>query len=125
MLLSSYFHGPMVVDGWIDWLQHREEGHDLNTGIGRQRESIDLLIAVHHLPDDENATKRLCKRLDVLLKLPQISKTRSVGAILSGNAMRMLGEIAWAQHGDGPFRAVQSAVAGRQEALPAESGKVA
>lgn len=125
MLLCSYFHGPGMVDPWLDYLQHRHESHDLATQVGRQREAIELLVAAHRLSDDEDVTKRLVKQLDVLVKLPQISKTRSVGAVVSANMTRMLGEIAWAQHSDEPFCSAPPARAGRREPRSVQSGKVA
>ena len=39
-LLGCYCNGPGVVDGWLDYLKHADKCHDLETEIGRRRESF-------------------------------------------------------------------------------------
>lgn len=71
MLLSSYYHGPHLVDAWLDFLSWDGQAVDLSTVEGRNRRAIELFLKVHQLSDCEK------QRWLLLQKLPFIQSTGS------------------------------------------------
>ncbi|MFO0881546.1 MAG: hypothetical protein U0840_29960 [Gemmataceae bacterium] len=71
LLLAAYWHGPGVVDTWMEFLS--QEGHtlDLSTVAGRNQQALELLLRVHQLSDSEQ------QRWQLVRKLPFIQSTGS------------------------------------------------
>jgi hypothetical protein len=97
MMLASYYHGPHVVDGWLDYLRHAEESHDLATAVGRRRESIALFVETHQLKQDDTTRWSLVKRAPFIFEdQRKPAKTRSVGRQMAENTENMLRKFSWA-----------------------------
>ena len=58
---DAYQHGSNRIDGWLDFLTHRFQDHDLTTRLGRQRESFALRVAAQRLNFDRETSELLPK----------------------------------------------------------------
>lgn len=104
MLLHAWRRGPSVIDPWIDFLDHQEERHDLNTAIGRQRASLELLMSVQQLENTAAIRRSLYKKCHLtLLKSPEIGKSVTVAGAFCRNSNRLTEEIAWKRVTDKEF----------------------
>lgn len=96
MKACAYHHGPHVIEGWLDYLDHQCEAHDLTTADGIQRESIELLIQVHNLPSDSGTHLSLVKRAKLISKMRKKKfRNRTVAEVVSENVSSRLGETRW------------------------------
>ena len=68
---DAYQHGSDRIDGWLDFLTHRFQDHDLTTRLGRQRESFALRVAAQRLNFDRETSGSLPKAMRI------ISETRA------------------------------------------------
>lgn len=96
MMACAYHHGPLMIGPWLDFLDHQGEAHDLKTDIGRQREALELLEAVHGLPNDDQIQSSLLKRAKIIFETrPKMFRDRSVEPGLSKTVSQLLGELSW------------------------------
>jgi len=96
MLLHTYHRGPTVIEPWLDYLKHIGENHDLQMEQGRQRASLDLLVDIHQLPEDEQTWKTLQRVCVFALSWPyKTVRNTTVKAAFSQNRAKMVSETAW------------------------------
>lgn len=96
MMACAYYHGPMTIKPWLDYLDHQCEAHDLTTAEGRMRESLELLRAAHILDFHAEAPIVLAKRLRLLSEThAKMFRSRSAAEVISENVAGKLGELIW------------------------------
>lgn len=101
MMACAYYHGPLMIEPWLDYLDHQCEAHNLKSTEGRMRESIELLIASHSLTFDEVTNFSLVKRLGFVAEThAKMFRRRSVDGVISGNVVVRLGEMLWRATGN-------------------------
>ncbi|MES2793560.1 MAG: hypothetical protein V4719_28360 [Planctomycetota bacterium] len=108
MLLCAYNHGPLVIEPWLDYLEHQCEAHDLNTPQGRLRESMELLVTAHGLALDAETHLSLVKHGNLIFQTrPNMFRQRSVEQVFSENVSRRLDETLWRQPENGVVEKVR------------------
>lgn len=84
MQMSSYEHGPLVIDPWFEYLRDGSTSTDLTSAAGRMAASINLLVEAQTLPDDAETQMSLLRRLPSLLR----NTWKSATAVTATNAFR-------------------------------------
>lgn len=93
-LRDAYHHGSSRIDGWIDFLTHRFEEHDLTTPFGRQREAFALRVAAQRLDLYRETTESLSKVMDIIAETrAKMFHPVSVNDQIRKNTREMLGDV--------------------------------
>ncbi len=101
MMAFAYHRGPLLIESWLDFLDHQEEPHDLATEVGRMRESIELLVAAQCLPADAQTSASLLKRSRFILEPREnLFPKRSFEPGFSRTVAELLQETPWAPRSD-------------------------
>ncbi len=96
MMAFAYYRGPSLIESWLDFLDHQGEPHDLTTEVGRTRESIELLVAVHSLPADAQTSASLFKRAKLIFEpCKDLFPKRSFEPGFSRTVAELLQEMTW------------------------------
>lgn len=99
MMSFAYNRGPLLIESWLDFLDHEGEDHDLTTETGRMRETIDLLVVAQSLPADLKTSVSLMKHSKMIIESRgNMFRKRSFEPGFSGTVAEMLQETAWTPH---------------------------
>jgi hypothetical protein len=93
-LKHAYLRGPEVIPAWIDYLANPDGPHDLATELGRQRESIALLVDAEGLTQPEKESLKHLRLGQILREIePEVFRNQSASAEFAGTFGQMLAEI--------------------------------
>jgi hypothetical protein len=67
MRWSAYHRGPATIEPWLDYLQHRDDQHDLTTLDGWRRDAIETFVMAQNLSPTGEDAKKLVKNLPVVI----------------------------------------------------------
>lgn len=100
MKLSSYRHGPAVIDAWLKYLDRVANPSagplDLGTPDGRAVASIEFFVAAASLPSDEVTNMHLLKAFPLLARISKDSASmQSASRLFSEHATRSLDDSWW------------------------------
>lgn len=93
ILTSAYFHGPIVMEACLDYLDHLGETHDLTTEEGRRREGVELWFQAQIIADSPEMNASWAKHADLIFSnRPTISRQRRASDVISAQIDQMLEE---------------------------------
>lgn len=94
MKSSAYFHGPAVIDPWLQYLRDGPNAADLTSENGRLAAAIDLFVAAHTLPGDAKTRRSLLRLAPFLLKNgANFPKSVSAAKAFSESTSRVLADL--------------------------------
>ena len=89
MLTCAYHGGPALVDVWVDYLDRRNEAHDLGTEQGRLRARVAILEASYSLMDPASPDLKIVRKgqKTMLVKGKQRRSRQTVKPVAPGNRL--------------------------------------
>jgi hypothetical protein len=67
MRWCAYHRGPATIEPWLDYLQHRDDQHDLSTLDGWRRDAIETFVLAMNLSPTGDDAQKLVKNLPVVI----------------------------------------------------------
>lgn len=96
MQLCVLHHGPHLIEPWFEYLKEERKHHGLETPEGRLAASLDLLLAVHSLSDDEKTRWSLVKGIPFLVKNQRdFSKSIAASAAFRKSTAEIISELSF------------------------------
>lgn len=68
MKSSAYFHGPAIIEPWLQYLGDGPNEADRTSAAGRLMANIDYFVAAHTLPDNAETRHSLVKLAPILMR---------------------------------------------------------
>lgn len=95
-LQSAYRHGSKVIPAWLDYLDNHHGPHDLSTELGRQRESIAILVDAQALTSPRTQSPKSIRMNQLLREIdPETFRNRSTGSQVVETLATMVGEMSF------------------------------